>query len=140
MGYLGKTTSANLPGRGLINPAFIIKIVAATDIMQQQPSSGRDNPNNDYLDNLKVGSTIKAKIKGRTIIGSVQRTIKNEIGDVTYVIVADKKGKVHKIGSTLVNNVGNPTLADDRSKITSSPAIFNENKFFSYQQFKTMYE
>lgn len=135
MAYLGKTMGANLPGRGLINPAFVIKIVAATDNLQQQPSSGRDNPNDDYLDNLKAGSTVKAKVDGKLITGAVQRIIKNELGDCTYVIVMDKRGKVHKIESTLINKIRKPSLDDDRAKMTSSPAIFNENKFFTFNEF-----
>jgi hypothetical protein len=133
--YLSKTIGSLLPGRGLINPAFVIKIVPATDDLQQRPSIGRDNPVDDYLDNLKVGALVSAKVKGKKITGKVQRVLKNELGDGVYVMVADDKGKVHRIeGSRIVRTRGN-FIDDDRSKLASSPALFGESKILSFQDF-----
>jgi hypothetical protein len=133
MSYLGgANNSGSMPGRGLINPAFVIKIVPATDQLQQKPSSGRDNPNTDFLDNLKVGSRVKARVNRKTILGSVQRILKNELGDCTYVLVVDKKGKIHKIESTLIQSVGS-TISSDNLSLVSTPVM---EKFLTYIDFK----
>ena len=120
-------------GHGLGNPAFVIKLVAATDQLQAKPSSGRDNPNTDYLDNLKTGSRVRAKVNKRYISGSVQQIIKNELGDCTYVMVMDQKGKIHKIESTLIKSVGGSTLDTDNASLASANVV--ENKFNSYTEF-----
>jgi hypothetical protein len=135
MAYLAKTTGANLPGRGLINPAFIIKIVPATDNLQQQPSTGRDNPKDDYLDNLAVGSEVQARIGKRKVMGTVQRILKNELGDGVFVIIADDRGKTHKVEGSRISKVSMPNVDDDKARLTSSPALFNESKFMSYDDF-----
>ena len=135
MAYLGKTSGSNMPGRGLINPAFVIKIVPATDNLQQKPSSGRDNPNNDYLDNLKVGAEVSATIAGVKISGRVDRIIKNQLGDGVYAIVIDEKGKEHKIEGSRINRVGKPDNDDSKARLSSSPGLFNESKFLTYKDF-----
>jgi hypothetical protein len=136
MAYLANTTGSNMPGRGLINPAFIIKIVPATDDLQQKPSAGRDNPNNDYLDNLKVGAEVSAKVDGEKITGRVDRIIKNQSGEGIYVIIIDDSGKKHKIEGSRIIRLGNPNVDDEKVRLTSSPAIFNESKkFLTYEDF-----
>jgi hypothetical protein len=134
MSFLAKSTGALLPGRGLINPAFVIKIVPATDDLQQQPSTGRDNPSNDYLDNLKVGTEVMATIGKKKIVGKIQRIIKNELGDGIFAIIADSTGKTHKIeGSRLQLTKSGPNDSD-YLRSTSSPALLAE-KFLSFQSF-----
>ncbi len=134
MSFLAKSTGALLPGRGLINPAFVIKIVPATDDLQQQPSTGRDNPSNDYLDNLKVGTEVMATIGKKKIVGKIQRIIKNELGDGIFAIIADSTGKTHKVeGSRLQLTKSGPNDSD-YLRSTSSPALLAE-KFLSFQSF-----
>jgi hypothetical protein len=135
MSFLAKTTSSNLPGRGLINPAFVIKIVPATDNLQQQPSTGRDNPSDDYLDNLAVGSQVIAKVGNRKISGSVQRIIKNELGDGVFVMISDSRGKIHKVEGSRIKKVSVPSVDDDNARLTSSPATFNESRILSFDDF-----
>ena len=135
MTNLGKTTGANLPGRGLINPAFVIKIVPATDILQQQPSTGRDNPKDDYLDNLDIGSEVVAKIGKEEISGTVQRIVKNELGDGIFAIIIDSNGKVHKIEGSRIKKVSASSSNNDKARLVSSPAIFNETRFLSFDGF-----
>jgi hypothetical protein len=132
--YLSKTIGSLLPGRGLINPAFVIKIVPATDDMQQRASSGRDNPNDDYLDNLKVGTEVTSISKGKKISGKVQRIIKNELGDGVYVVIADSRGKLHKVEGSRISKTKSNNF-DDRSKLASSPALFGESKILSFRDF-----
>lgn len=135
MPILAKTTGSLLPGRGLLNPAFVIKIVPATDDLQQQPSTGRDNPNNDYLDNLKVGTEVMATIGKRKVIGKIQRIIKNELGDGIYAIIADSTGKTYKVeGSRLQLTKSGPNDSE-YIRSTSSPALLAEAKFLSFESF-----
>lgn len=136
--YLGKSsgTGALLPGRGLINPAFVIKIVPATDELQQKPSGGRNNPSNDYLDNLKVGDQVKADIGKRTIVGAVERIIRNNLGDGVFVMVIDARGKTHKVEGSRISKSRSAT-DDDDDRLVSSPAIFNESKVLSFSQFSS---
>jgi hypothetical protein len=134
MSFIAKSTGALLPGRGLINPAFVIKIVPATDDLQQQRSSGRNNPNNDYLDNLKVGMEVMAMVGKKRIVGKIQRIIKNELGDGIFAIISDSTGKTRKIeGSRLQLTASGPTT-DDKLKASSSPALLAE-KFMSFHIF-----
>ncbi len=134
--YLAKSSGALLPGRGLINPAFVIKIVPATDNLQQQASTGRDNPTDDYLDNLKVGNQIRATIGKRTIVGRVLRIIKNEQGDGIYAIISDSKGKTHKVEGSRIEKVKNNDVSDDKAALVSSPGLFNESRFLSFLDFR----
>jgi hypothetical protein len=124
-----------MPGRGLINPAFVIKIVPATDNLQQQPSSGRDNPTNDYLDNLKVGTEVKANVNGKTIYGKVQRIMRNQLGDGTYVVISDSRGKIHKIEGSKLIRIKTNNLEDDRAELASSPAVVGESRILSFEEF-----
>ena len=133
--YLAKSSGSTLPGRGLINPAFVIKIVPATDDLQQQASGGRDNPENDYLDGLKVGNEVQATIGKKTVIGKVQRIIKNELGDGIYVIISDARGKTHKVEGSRITKSQGGAPTDYREKMVSSPALFNESKFLSFHEF-----
>jgi hypothetical protein len=133
--YLSKTVGSAMPGRGLINPAFVIKIVPATDNLQQQPSSGRDNPTNDYLDNLKVGTEVKANVNGKTIYGKVQRIMRNQLGDGTYVVISDSRGKIHKIEGSKLIRIKTNNLEDDRAELASSPAVVGESRILSFEKF-----
>jgi hypothetical protein len=133
--YLSKTSGSLLPGRGLINPAFVIKIVPATDNLQQQPSTGRDNPTEDYHDNLKVGNEVKGRVGKKTIVGKVERIIKNELGDCIYVMVSDPRGKSYKIEASQIEKTRGNIPDDDRAALTSSPALFNESDILSFEQF-----
>ena len=135
---LGGRTSTNiLPGRGLINPAFVIKIVSANDDMQQPRGDNRNNPSDDFLSNLSVGDDVDGKSDdGKIISGSIQEIIKNLLGDVTYVIVTDSKGKTHRLPSTTLQirkKFRNDT--DDDEELTSSPAIFAES-VLCFSEFK----
>ena len=135
--YLSKTNSSVMPGRGLINPAFVIKIVSATDELQQKNSSGRDNPNDDFLSSLKTGTDIEAKVDDKKITGTVSTVIKNAEGDVILVKMIDTNGKTHKIEATSI--VKRKKFGDDnRDKLTSSPAIFAESKFLCYSEFNSI--
>lgn len=133
--YLSKTVGSSMPGRGLINPAFVIKIVPATDNLQQQPTTGRDNPTNDYLDNLKVGSEIKANVKGKTVYGKVQRIMRNQLGDGTYVVISDSRGKIYKIEGSKLIRVRSNNIEDNRAELTSSPVVVGESKILSFEEF-----
>lgn len=131
-----KTGGNTLPGRGLINPAFIIKIVPATDELQQKPSSGRGNQKNDYLDDIKVGDKVQALVKKRKIQGTVQRVKKNSLGDGSTVIISDANGKTHEVEGSRISRLVIPNIDDDRASVNSSPALFNEDEFFlSYKDF-----
>lgn len=134
--YLGGLNSTNiLPGRGLINPAFVIKIVAATDDMQQQKFSGRRNPNDNFMSNISVGDSIDAKKNGEQISGIVKRVIKNSLGDVVYVIVLDNNGKSHKVEVTNLSIRKKFPKNSDTDRLISSPALFNESIIVSFNEF-----
>jgi hypothetical protein len=135
MPTLAKSTGRNLPGRGLINPAFVIKMVAATDDMQQNASTGRNNPTNDYLDNLNVGADVIGDLGKQKVRGSVQRIEKNELGDGVYVIIKTKSGKEFKIEGSRISRVSKPSTDDDTARLSSSPALFNESHFKTYNDF-----
>jgi hypothetical protein len=139
--YLGGKTSLGglksgsiMPGRGLVNPAFSIKIVPANDDMQQRPTSGRNNPNTDVLSNLKVGNSVSTKIDGTSITGNITRIIKNQEGDVIKIIIIDDKGAKHVSGVTNIG-IGNVTPTNDEKALVSSPAFFAESKFMFYNEF-----
>lgn len=135
MAFIGKGTGANLPGRGLINPAFVIKIVPATDDMQQQPTSGRENPNTNRFNNLRVGTKIVAKVGNHEIVGKVFRVITNELGDSTFVKIRDSRGKTYKIQASQIVNTAGPEYDDAQKQLVSSPALFAESKFLSFHEF-----
>ena len=133
--YLGSSSTNLLPGRGLINPAFVIKVVPATDNLQQQVSTGRDNPENDYLDNLHNGDQVKCKIKNKTIIGKVLRVIKNTEGDGIFVEVMDSRGKTHKVNGSNIVRAKRPSVDDDKARLVSSPSLFGESRILSFDEF-----
>lgn len=137
-GNSGMSSGSIMPGKGLVNPAFKIKLVAATDKLQQPESPGRPAPADDYLDNLKVGDKVSFSTKEGKIEGRVERIIKNGEGDGVFVEVIDIDGKTHKVeGSRILAAVGD--LDSDEEVATSSPAIFAENqKFLSYDQFNEL--
>lgn len=135
MNLLGSSNTNILPGRGLVNPAFVIKIVAATDDLQQKPIPGRENPNNDYLDNLSVGDSIEADINGKWIEGNVKRIIRNDEGDGIFVVFSDLKGRTRKVDGSRIRRIES-SAPDDRMQLVSSPATF-EN-FLGYRRFTCM--
>jgi hypothetical protein len=140
MAALAGSTSTNvLPGRGLINPAFVIKIVKADDDMQQKESPGRDNPNDDYMSNLAAGDIVDAKYNGKTINGSVKSVIKNSIGDVIFVMITDRNGKSYKVDSSAVSpsNFGTSKDPDDDA-LVSSPAVHESGRFMSFSNFNNI--
>ena len=86
------------------------------------------------MDNLTVGCRVESK-KNSKVQGKVERIIKNEQGDVTYVIVRnDETGETHKMPSTFVRKIS-LSPQDTEMSVASSPVIFAENKFFSYIDF-----
>lgn len=127
-----------LPGRGLINPAFVIKIVPATDELQQPKNSSRKNPNDDFLSNLVAGDEVDFKQNGKDMSGAVHRITKNALGDVVFVIVIDNNGHTHKVNATAVHS--RKKYSDDSSNddLVSSPAIFNESKWLSFSEYINM--
>lgn len=135
MGYLAKTTGTNLPGRGLINPAFVIKIVPATDNMQQNTSTGRDNPNDDYLDNLKVGTKVQADLNRRKIVGTVERILKNELGDGVFVEIRTRSGKIVKVEGSRIKPIIVSSTDNTVGKAMSADALFNESKIMDFETF-----
>jgi hypothetical protein len=109
--------------------------VPATDNLQQPVSNGRDNPTNDYLDNLKVGTEVKANVKGKTVYGKVQRIMRNQLGDGTYVVISDSRGKIHKIEGSKLIRIKTNNLEDDRAELASSPAVVGESRILSFEEF-----
>ena len=132
---LSRSAGSVLPGRGLMNPAFSIKVVTANDSMQERPSNGRNNQSDDYLDGIKIGDSVTAKIKKKKVTGKVTQIIKNELGDGIYALVVDKNGKEHKIEGSLITKIRQTEITDDKAAIMSTPARFNESRFLSYNQF-----
>lgn len=122
------------PGRGLINPAFRITLVSPNDDMQQKRAGGRPNPNADVLDNLAISTTINWKHKGKTIQGKVQRLIKNEEGDVSYVIAKSEDGRSHKIEASRVQMAETNSTPESEYEPTSTHAYFNES-ILTFEQF-----
>ena len=137
MSILAKSAGSIMPGRGLINPAFVIKIVPATDDMQQPKSNGRPNPSNDYLDKYDIGDEIRAKVDDEVVSGKVTRIIKNSEGDGVYALITSQDGKTHKIEGSQILDVGEPASNSD-DYLTSSPGIFNETKFMSFSEFSSL--
>jgi len=131
---LGGANSGMMPGRGLVNPSFIIKIVPANDDMEQERSTGRNNPNNDVLSNIKVGNKVSTTIKGKDITGTIERIIKNGEGDVIKIVMIDKDGELHNVGVTDIK-IGDIIAPNDADVATSSPAMFAESKFLSFSEF-----
>lgn len=133
MSILAKSAGSIMPGRGLLNPAFVIKIVPATDDMQQPKSAGRKNPVNDFLDNYSVGDKVSAKIEGEIIRGKIERIIKNGEGDGIYAVIMSSDGKTHKVEGSQIIDSGEPGNHQD-DYLVSTPGIFNE-KFMSFGEF-----
>jgi len=137
MSILAKSAGSIMPGRGLINPAFVIKIVPATDDMQQPKSTGRPNPSNDYLDKCEIGDEIRAKVDDEIVSGKVTRVIKNGEGDGVYVMITSPDGKSHKVEGSQIMDTGEPASTDD-DYLRSSPGIFNETKFMTFGEFTSL--
>jgi len=137
MSILAKSAGSIMPGRGLINPAFVIKIVPATDDMQQPKSAGRPNPSNDYLDRYEIGDEIRANVNDEVVSGKVTRIIKNEEGDGVYVLITSQDGKTHKVEGSQIMDSGEPATSDD-DYLRSSPGIFNETKFMTFGEFTSL--
>jgi hypothetical protein len=138
MSILARSGGSIMPGRGLMNPAFVIKIVPATDDMQEPRSSGRENPNNDFLDNYSVGDTVSAKVDKETVRGKIERVIKNAEGDGIYVIIVTPDGEHHKIEGSQIVDSGEPEQGNQDDYLTSTPGIFNENKFLTFREFNSL--
>jgi hypothetical protein len=137
--YLSKASNSWLPGRGLINPAFVIKIVPATDDLQQKPQNGRPNPNDNFLDNLQIGDSVEADLGKTRLRGRVSRIVKNSNGDAVYVVVKDRKGKKHKVDSSRIKLSGSTDPGDEnQERLVSSPAVFAESKFLSFKEFSRL--
>ena len=134
--YLIKSgSSSSTPGRGLNNPAFSIKIIPPNDDIQQDRSAGRNNPSSDLLDDISVGDKIVTKIEGKEIDLKVSRVIKNELKDGVYVIATDSEGKEHKVETSRIRKTRKETVSDAEDRLQSSPALFNESKFLSFNEF-----
>jgi hypothetical protein len=138
MSILAKSAGSIMPGRGLINPAFVIKIVPATDDMQQPKSAGRPNPSNDYLDKYEIGDEIRAKVDDEVVSGKLNRIIKNEEGDGVYALIISQDGKTHKIEGSQIMDAGEPTSSSSDDYLRSSPGVFNETKFMSFGEFTSL--
>lgn len=130
------STSTNLmPGRGLINPAFVIKVLPATDVLQQPKTSPRPNPEDDYADNLTAGSHVEFTTKKGKMVGMIKRVIKNGESDGIYVEVVDREGEVHKVEASRILGVVKGSVNPDDEKLTSSPAIFAESYVMTFEEF-----
>jgi hypothetical protein len=136
--FLAKASSSFMPGRGLINPAFVIKIVPATDDLQPPRFLGRPNPSDDWMDNLKTGEEVVAKIGKRNITGKVRMLLKNAIGDLAYVKIEDSQGKIHKVQSNLIKRTVPGDFKSPYGELVSSPAIFGESKFLSFSDYHNL--
>lgn len=137
MSILAKSAGSIMPGRGLINPAFVIKIVPATDDMQQPKSTGRPNQSNDYLDRCEIGDEIRAKVDDEIVSGKVTRIIKNGEGDGVYAMITSPDGKSHKVEGSQIMDAGELASTDD-DYLRSSPGIFNETKFMTFGEFTSL--
>jgi hypothetical protein len=137
MSILAKSAGSIMPGRGLINPAFVIKIVPATDDMQQPKNNGRPNPSNDYLDNYAIGDEVRARVEDEVVSGKITRIIKNAEGDGVYALITSADGKTHKIEGSQIMDSGEPGSNSD-DYLASSPGIFNETKFMSFGEFTSL--
>jgi hypothetical protein len=132
---LGSGSTNIMPGRGLINPAFVIKIVKVTDDIQEPKSNPRNNPNDDYFSNLNIGDDVDAKVDGKTVSGSVRRVIKNSLGDAIKVVVMDKRGKKHEIvASSIRRRKKFNKSAEDAQQAVLSPAVYNES-IMTFEEF-----
>lgn len=134
---LGNTETAGImPGKGLVNPIFQIKITTPNDKLQQPKTANTLVQVDDYLDKIKAGDRIKFKDNDGTISGRVESIEKNPEGDGLFVHVIDDNGEKHKVeGSRVISAEG---IIDplDKANLTSSPAMFAENsKFLSYDEF-----
>lgn len=142
MDLSGKVSSNILPGRGLINPAFVIKIVPATDDLQQDRVCGRPNPSDDFLSNIATGDNVSFRKDKDVISGKINRIVKNSIGDVSYVIIIDETGETHKVEASRITARKNFKDDSNDDKMLSSPAVFNESilsfsSFLKYERVST---
>lgn len=123
---------------GYENPAFKIKIVAPTDTLQQKESQPRRNPAEDSGDNIKEGDPVSAKIGERQVTGTVYAVHKNDQNDVIFVEIKDEEGKVHKVDASRVRSSGSfNDMPDSVRQSASTPGVFSESKFCSYDNFST---
>lgn len=133
-------SSAGHSSLGYENPAFKLQIVKPNDDLQQPESPGRENPNDDLLDNLVVGQRIVARIGKRKIIGKVTRVFRNAENDGIYVSLVTKDGKSYKVDGSRISTTAPGDSDDQVMKMdmeapVSSPGLFAESKIMSFQQF-----
>jgi hypothetical protein len=50
-------------------------------------------------------------------------------------MVSDPRGKSHRIEASQIENIKGNIPDDDRDALVSSPALFNESSFLSFNQF-----
>ena len=82
-----------------------------------------------------VGADVIGDLGKQKVRGSVQRIEKNELGDGVYVIIKTKSGKEFKIEGSRISRVSKPSTDDDTARLSSSPALFNESRFKTYNDF-----
>ena len=118
---------------GYYNPAFKIKIVAATDDMQQQASGGRNNQSDDFLDNLALGTHVTANIGKKKIAGTVTKIFRNTENESIFAQIITKDGKTYKVDGSRIE-IGNNSQSPHDDSATSTPG-FRESKTLSFSQF-----
>jgi hypothetical protein len=126
---------ASNPGHsslGYYNPAFKIRIVNPSDSLQQPSIPGRENPQDDWLDNLCVGQRIVAHIGNRKVTGKISRIFKNTDNEGVFVEMITKEGKRYKVDGSRISikdsgNTGDNQARVDQDRAISSPAFFAEN-------------
>lgn len=131
------STGGGHSSMGYYNPAFKLKIVAANNDMQQPQSQPRDNPSDDFLDNLAVGQSVTAKIGNRKVTGKITRIFRNAENEGIFAQIITRDGKSYKVdGSRITLGASDPQ--DEVSipdKATSTPGVFAESKLLSFSQF-----
>ena len=125
---------------GYYNPAFKIKIVNPSDTMQQPESSHRENPADDFLDNLVIGQKIVAIVGKRKDKGKIARIFKNTENEGVYVQLVTADGKKYKVDGSRISlnprgDTGDDQSREDLEKVTSSPAFFAESRILSFDEF-----
>jgi hypothetical protein len=127
---------ASSPGHsslGYYNPAFKIRIVNPSDSLQQPAIPGRENPQDDLLDNLYVGQRIVAQIGNRKVSGKISRIFKNTDNEGIFVNMTTKDGKTYKVDGSRISigdsgSTGDNQARVDQERAISSPAFFAESR------------
>ena len=137
MSSLYNNSFGSAGGLGYENPAFRIRIVSPNDALQQKQGVLRSNPNNDFKDNIEVGSVVSARINRKDVVGKVSRIFKNDENDTVFVEVTLNSGKKFKIDSTRIRST-DPALdqvPDNIATNISTHGMFAENRIYSFQEF-----